>query len=50
MGMMPEELRPVILEYIRTCEAVLQLPDLSQDEETAVSEMLVRLSDKLYPE
>lgn len=50
MGIMPEEVRPVVQEYIRTSEAVFQLSDLSKEEEAAISEMLVRLSGKLYPE
>ena len=47
---MATENREVILKYVRASEAVLKLVDLSEDEEAAVGEMLVRLSEKLYPD
>lgn len=47
---MADEHQQVIREYIRACEAVLELRDLSEEEESTVGEMLVRLSDKLYPD
>ncbi len=50
MSMMTEDVRAVIREFMQTSEAVLELSALSKEEEAAVSEMLVRLSDKLYPE
>ena len=40
----------VIREFIRASEAVLKLDDLSEEEEAAVGEVLVKLSEKLYPE
>ena len=44
------ESEKIIREYVRASEAVLELQDLSDDEEAVVSEMLLRLSDKLYPD
>lgn len=47
---MIKETREVIREFVRSSESVLKLADLSEEEEAAVGEMLVKLSEKLYPD
>jgi hypothetical protein len=42
---MPDYRQPV-LEYIRACEAVLELGELSEEEAEAVEEMFGRIADK----
>ena len=47
---MVKETREVIREFVRSSEALLRLADLSEEEEEVVGEMVVKLSEKLYPD
>ena len=39
---------PTVQEYIRVCEALLRLGDLSDEEALVVEQMMDRLSDELF--
>jgi len=42
--------RPPVQEYMRACEAVLKINELSIEEAEAVEEMFVRIADKFLNE
>ena len=41
--------RQSVREYIRACEALIATGDLSDHEQQSVEEMMIRLSERLFP-